>query len=97
MAPHAGAYGNHVQLDFSRLGKLADTTFTEAFNGSLRRDCLSQHWFSSIDEAQLILDGWRRDYNTERPNSSLGHRSPLQRLMGGDFIPNPDRLAFSRS
>jgi putative transposase len=93
----AWAYWNHVQLDFSRPGKPVDNTFIEAFNGSLRRECLSQHWFSSIAEAQHILDVWRRDYNTERPHSSLGHRSPLQRLTGGDFIPNPDRLAAYRS
>jgi putative transposase len=75
----AWAYWNHVQLDFSRLGKPVDNTFIEALNGSLRRECLSQHWFSSIAEAQHILDVWRRDYNTERPHSSLGHRYPLLR------------------
>jgi len=33
----------------------------EAFNGSLLRECLSQHWFASIAEAQQILDHWRAD------------------------------------
>jgi putative transposase len=71
----AWAYWNQVQLDVSRPGKPVDNCFIEAFNGSLRRECLSQHWFASIAEAQQILDHWRLDYNTERPHKSLGHRS----------------------
>ena len=35
------AYWNHVKLDFSRPGKPTDNPFIEAFNGSLRRECLS--------------------------------------------------------
>ena len=46
----AWAYWNQVQLDFSRPGKPVDNTFIEAFNGSLRRECLSQHWFASLPE-----------------------------------------------
>jgi putative transposase len=88
----AWAYWNHVQLDFSRPGKPVDNTFIEAFNGSLRRECLSQHWFASLTEAERILEAWRQDYNIERPHSSLGDDSPLTRRRGGSFIPNPDRL-----
>lgn len=37
------AYCNHVALDFSRPGKPVDNAFVEAFNATLRRECLSQH------------------------------------------------------
>ncbi|MBI3790369.1 MAG: transposase [Gemmatimonadetes bacterium] len=37
------AYWNHVQPDFSRPGKPVDNCACEAFNGSLRRECLSRH------------------------------------------------------
>ena len=87
----AWAYWNHVQLDFSRPGKPGDNCLIEAFNGSLRRECLSQHWFASIAEAQQILDGWRADYNTERPHRSFANRSPAEH-RGGHFIPSPNRL-----
>ena len=93
----AWAYWNHVQLDFSLPGKPVDNTFIEAFNGTLRRECLSQHWFASLAEAQQRLETWRIEYNTERPHRSLGHRSPRQAITGGDFIPNPDRLASCSS
>jgi len=87
----AWAYWNHVQLDFSRPGKPGDNCLIEAFNGSLRRECLSQHWFASIAEAQQILDHWRTDYNTERPHRSLANRPPAEHHRGGSFIPSPNR------
>jgi len=57
---------NQVELDFSRPGTPMDNWLIEAFNGSVRRECLSQHWFASIAEAQQILDAWRTDYNSVR-------------------------------
>ena len=70
------AYWNHVELDFSRPGKPADNAFIEAFNGTLRRECLSQHWFTDLDEVQGVLGHWRDDYNNHRPHSALGARRP---------------------
>jgi putative transposase len=46
------AHRNHVQLDFSRPEKPTDTAFIESCNGRFRQDCLSQHWFQSIEEAR---------------------------------------------
>lgn len=89
----AWAYWTQVQLDFSRPGKPVDNCLIEAFNGSLRRECLSQHWFASVAEAQQLLEAWREDYNTERPHRSLALRSPAEQIRGGHFIPGPNRLA----
>lgn len=89
----AWAYWNCVQLDFSRPGKPVDNTFIEAFNGSLRRECLSQHWFASLPEAEQILEAWRLDYNTQRPHSSVADQSPAAEWRGFHYAPNPDRLA----
>ena len=44
----------------------------EAFNGSLRRACLTRHWFASLREAQTELSTWRADYNNLRSHTSLG-------------------------
>ncbi len=62
------AYWNHLELDFSRPGKLGDNAHIEAFNSIVRRECLSQHWFSSIEDARRILDEWRKEYNKVRPH-----------------------------
>jgi len=86
------AYTRGVTLDFSRPGKPVDNCLIEAFNGSVRRECLSQHWFASLAEAQQILETWRADYNTVRPHTSLADRAPSDYRRGGHFIPSPNRL-----
>lgn len=50
----------------------------ESFNGKLRDECLSREWFSSVKEAQVVIESWRQFYNTERPHSSLGYLTPLE-------------------
>lgn len=85
------AYWNRVQLDFSRPGKPVDNSVCEAFNGSLRRECLSRHWFASLAEARTELASRRADYNNHRPHTSLGHQSPVQFRTGGDYQPRAPR------
>jgi putative transposase len=70
------AYWNGVMLDFSRPGKPSDNSRTEAFNGRLRAECLNEHWFLSVADAQERLDAWRADYNGERPHGALKNRTP---------------------
>ncbi len=89
------AYWNRVKLDFSRPGKPTDNPFIEAFNGSLRRECLSQHWFIDLKDAQTTLQRWKDEYNNVRPHSSLADQVPAHFGGGGHFIPGPNRLGFS--
>lgn len=70
------AYWNGVKLDFSRPGKPTDNAFIESFNAKLRLECLNEHWFLSLEDAQEKIDAWRRDYNEQRPHSSLGNLPP---------------------
>lgn len=72
------AYWNKVKLDFSRPGKPTDNAFIESFNGRLREECLNEHWFESLQDAQQTLDAWRQDYNEQRPHSALGQRTPRE-------------------
>jgi putative transposase len=78
----AWAYWNHVELVFSRPGKPVDNAFAESFNATVRRECLSQHWFREVKNAQEILERWRDDYNNERLHSSLGLKTPAQYRAG---------------
>ena len=57
------AHRNGVKLDFSRPAKPTDNPFIESFNGKLRAECLNQHWFESIEEAQNLIEAWRKEYN----------------------------------
>ena len=81
------AYWNHVHLDFSRPGKRVDNCLCEAFNGSLRRECLSMHWFVDLAEAQQVLTVWQEDYNNHRPQTSLQDKAPSEFKKAGAFDP----------
>jgi len=70
------AYRNGVKLDFSRPGKPTDNAYIESFNGKLRTECLDQHWFLSMQEAQETLEKWRKEYNTDRPHTALAMKTP---------------------
>jgi putative transposase len=43
---------------------------------------LNQNWFTSLDEAQQIVESWRQDYNEYRPHSSLGQQTPSEFVAG---------------
>lgn len=72
------AYFNEVKLDFSRPGKPTDNAYIESFNGRVRQECLNEHWFISLEDAQEKLDDWREDYNQHRPHSALGNATPVE-------------------
>jgi len=50
----------------------------ERFNGSLRDECLNMETFASRDQARMICKVYGRDYNTNRPHSSLGYLTPQE-------------------
>jgi putative transposase len=52
--------------------------YGESFNGTVRDECLNLYAFASVAEARVILERYRREYNEERPHSSLGYRSPAE-------------------
>ena len=37
------------------------------------QECLNEHWFLSLEDAQEKVDAWREDYNRQRPHSALGN------------------------
>jgi putative transposase len=91
------AYWNRVKLDFSRPGKPTDNAHIEAFDGSFRRECLSQHWFADLEEARSILHHWKDEYNNLRPHSSLRLPPPSHYRGGEAFTPAPERLEHLRA
>lgn len=50
--------------------------FDERFNGTYRTDCANQHTFHSVDHARVISKLYRKEYNQERPHSSLDYQTP---------------------
>lgn len=70
--------GNAIKPLFIEPGKPWQNGKGESFNGKLRDELLSREWFSSVREAQVVIEKWRRFYNEERPHSSLGYLTPLE-------------------
>jgi transposase InsO family protein len=50
--------------------------FIESFHDKFRDECLQREWFSSLLDAQVVIADWRLHYNTQRPHSSLGYKTP---------------------
>jgi putative transposase len=72
------AYEKGVRLDFSRPGKPTDNEMVESFNGRLRQECLNEHWFMSLADAQAKIEAWRRAYNESRPHGALDWLTPAE-------------------
>ena len=57
--------------------------YVDSFNARLRDELLDGEVFYSLREAQIIIESWRRHYNTVRPHASLGYRPPAPEV----FVP----------
>jgi putative transposase len=70
------AYENGVKLFFIDPGKPMQNASIESFNGRFREECLDPSWFTSLAEAQRVIEAWRVDYNQHRPHTSLRMQTP---------------------
>jgi putative transposase len=59
-------------------GEPWENPYIESFHGKFRDECLNRELFTSLLEAQLIIEDWRKEYNQTRPHSSLGYRTPRE-------------------
>jgi len=75
---HQWAAEKGIQLEHIRPGKPSDNAFIESFNGKLRDECLNEHWFLHVQDAQEKIESWRQLYNEVRPHSSLNDRTPYE-------------------
>ncbi|GIT89304.1 hypothetical protein ROBYS_43200 [Roseobacter sp. OBYS 0001] len=57
-------------------GKPQQNGFIESYNRKLRDELLNGEVFYSLREAQILIEQWRKHYNTKRPHSALGYRPP---------------------
>ena len=47
----------------------------------LRDELLDGEVFHTVREAQVLIEQWRRHYNTIRPHSALGYRPPAPEVV----------------
>ncbi len=65
-----------VQTLFIEPGSPWENGYIESFNGKFRNELLNGEIFYTLKEAQVLIEEWRREYNTFRPHSSLNYRPP---------------------
>ncbi len=66
----------HVETLFIEPGSPWENGYVESFNGKLRDELLDREIFYTLTEAKILIERWRREYNTVRPHSALGYRPP---------------------
>jgi putative transposase len=80
-----------VKTLFIEPGSPWENGYNESFNGKLRDELLNGEIFYTLKEAKVLIEQWRRHYNTVRPHSSLGYRPPAPQAI----LYSPDPSAYA--
>ena len=80
-----------VKTLFIEPGSPWENGYIESFNGKLRDELLNREIFYTLQEAKILIEQWRREYNQIRPHSSLGYRPPapvtiMQKILESPFV-----------
>jgi putative transposase len=85
-----------AQTAYIEPGSPWENGYCESFNSKLRDELLDGEIFFSLAEAQVLIEAWRRHFNTVRPHSSLNYRPPAPEAIlarSGDIVPWASALA----
>lgn len=74
------------------LGSPWENGYVESFNARFRDELLDGEIFYSLREAQIVIESWRRHYNTIRPHGSIGYRPPAPEVFVPAFAAWPAAL-----
>jgi putative transposase len=66
---------------FIEPGSPWENGYIESFNGKLRDELLNREIFTTLWEAKVLIESWRKEYNEVRPHSSLGYLPPAPRAV----------------
>ena len=80
-----------VKTLFIEPGSPWENGYNESFNGKLRDELLDREIFYSLREAEVLIERWRRHYNTVRPHSALRYRPPAPEAV----LPWPSGHAYA--
>ena len=70
-----------------------ESGFIESFNARLRDELLDGEIFYSLKEVRVVVESWRRHYNTKRPHGSLGYKPPAPEV----FVPALENRTMSNA
>ena len=81
-----------VKTLFIEPGSPWENGYIESFNGKLRDELLEREVFTTLKEAKVLIEQWRREYNEIRPHSAKGYRPPAP--VAVQPVPIPGTLTF---
>ena len=65
-----------IKTLFIEPGSPWENGYIKSFNGKLRDELLDREVFNTLEEAKVLIEQWRKEYNLIRPHSSLGYQPP---------------------
>ncbi len=66
----------NVKTLFIEPGSPWENGYIESFNGKLRDELLNREIFTTLTEARVFIEEWRKEYNQVRPHSSQAYKPP---------------------
>jgi len=66
---------------FIERGSPWENGYLESFNGKLRDELLNREVFTTLTEAKVLTEEWRKEYNQVRPHSALNYRPPAPEVI----------------
>ena len=85
------------QTAYIEPGSPWENGYCESFNSKLRDEMLNLEIFNSLREAEVLVESWRRQFNTVRPHSSLRYLPPAPEAIlprSGNLAPWPGAPAM---
>ncbi len=70
-----------VKTLFIEPGSPWENGYIESFNGKMRDELLDREIFTTLEEAKVLINQWRREYNQIRPHSAKNYRPPAPEVI----------------
>ena len=74
-------YNLGVTTAYIEPGSPWENGFCESFNSRMRDEFLNCELLDTLKEAEILTKRWVLEYNTKRPHSALGYRSPVPQVL----------------
>jgi len=65
-----------VKTLFIEPGSPWENGYIESFNGKMRDELLDREIFATLEEARILINQWRKEYNEFRPHSAKNYQPP---------------------
>ena len=87
-------FRSSISQETQRYRKISpwENGYIESFNARLRDELLNGEIFYTLREAQIVIESWRRHYNTIRPHASIGYKPPAPEVFVPAFAAWPAAL-----